>query len=200
MPQRTNAFQQLVKRIETALHGTQANVVESAMIHDFDAETDVEIDVLVTFRVAGREYRSAIECRDHGRKQGPSWIRDLRTKRDACRLDKIVAVSSSGFSGTAQTAAEKYGIQIVHPEENKTDWVDAITPSTAVSTHGITTSDVVEVILDSPLRARLPEKVVPSDMIISFFEPGKGVPLPYFLKYVEPVSYTHLTLPTNREV
>ena len=185
MPQRTNAFQQLVKRIETALHGTQTNVVESAMIYDFDAETDVEVDVLVTFRIAGRDYRSAIECRDHGRKQGPSWIRDLRTKRDACRLDKIVAVSSSGFSATARTAAEKYGIQVVHPEENTTDWVDAITPSTGVSTYGIATSDVVEVILDSPLRERLPEKVVPEDMIISLLEPGKGMPLPDFLKYIE---------------
>jgi hypothetical protein len=185
MPQRTNEFQQLIKRVETALHGTQTNVVESAMVHDFDAETDVEIDILVTFSIAGREYRVGIECRDHKRAQGPSWIRDLRTKRDACRLDKIIGVSSSGFSSTAQTAAEKYGIETVHPKEDKTDWIDAITPSKGISSYAMGNANVTEVTLDSPLRTRLPAEVAPKDMIVAFLEPGKGMLLSDVLKHIE---------------
>ena len=102
MPRRTNAFQKLVAQIERALHGSGATVEESAMIRDFQSDTDIEVDVLITFDKGGRAYRTAIECRAHRRPQSKAWIRELAQKRDDCRLDCIVAASESGFSKPAR--------------------------------------------------------------------------------------------------
>lgn len=106
MPKRTNPFQQLATSISKALHDAHVRVEESMMIKDHDADTLTEVDILVSFEQGGHEYRVGIECRDHARPAGPTWIRDLAGKRDACRLDKIIAVHSKGFSTSALRAAQ----------------------------------------------------------------------------------------------
>ena len=82
MPQRTNQFQGLVKRIETALHDVDVDIKESALVTNYRSGKKDEIDVLVTFSMAGREFRTAISVRDRGRKGNPDWIRALRSQRD----------------------------------------------------------------------------------------------------------------------
>lgn len=113
MPKRTNDFQQLVKRIESCFHGTNALVKESEMIRDYITDENTEVDVLVTFDLGNRQYRTAIECRDHKRRQGPSWIRDLAGKRENCRLDRMVAVSTSGFTKGAIRQAVDSNIETI---------------------------------------------------------------------------------------
>ena len=117
MPQRTNAFQTLLTQIYAALHGKKANVEESAMVFNHDSETDTEIDILITFQLASSKYQTAIECQDRSRHAGPSWISELKAKRDGCTLEKMIAIHSKGFASSAITLAKKYGIETLTPKE-----------------------------------------------------------------------------------
>lgn len=111
MPRRSNPFQKLVKWLHDSLAGPGVKVVESAEVYDHEAKKDIEVDVLIEFSKMGASYRACIECRDHKRdKGGPSWIRELVTKRADCRFDKMVAVHSKGFTKAAIKVARKHNI------------------------------------------------------------------------------------------
>lgn len=116
MPQRSNEFQSLMTKIEAALHGKNAKVQESAMIYNYDTESKTEVDILITFNVGGNEYKTAIECQDRSRPAGVPWIAELKSKRDGCRIDKIIAIHSIGFTRSAEIQAQKYGIETLTPK------------------------------------------------------------------------------------
>src|SRR5574342_265432 len=81
------------------------------MVRDHEAKKDIEVDILIEFSKMGALYRTCIECRDHQtRKGGPAWIRELNTKRDDCRFDKMVAVHSRGFTKSAIELARQHNI------------------------------------------------------------------------------------------
>ena len=135
MPQRTNPFQTLMTQINAALHGKKAKVEESPMVYNYDLEKEVEIDILISFEVGGNTYRTAIECQNRSRSSGPSWITDLKAKREGCRLDKIIAIHSKGFTQPAKTLALKYGIETLTPKEIKEgeDLFETIKPFTKMA-------------------------------------------------------------------
>lgn len=134
MPRRTNEFQSLITRIQAALHGKRATVKESAMVYNYDTEAETELDILVTFDLGGTSYKTAIECRDHNRSAGPEWIAELKAKRDGCRIDKIIAVHSKGFTESALTSAEKYAIETVTPHKDLlVDWGQKMLPYEVLS-------------------------------------------------------------------
>lgn len=116
MPQRTNLFQSLMTQINAALHGKKATVQESAMVYNYNSETENEIDILITFDIGGNTYQTAIECQDRSRPAGTPWISELIAKREGCRLNKIIAIHSKGFTKSAKTLAEKAGIETLTPE------------------------------------------------------------------------------------
>lgn len=123
MPQKTNPFQSLMTQINAALHGKKAKVEESVMVYNYNSETETEIDILITFEIGGNTYKTAIECQDRSRPAGPPWISELMTKRDGCRLSKMIAVHSKGFTKSAKKLAEKYGIETLTPEViTEIDW------------------------------------------------------------------------------
>ncbi len=154
MPKRTNSFQGLVKRIESALHGQQAKVEESAMVHNYSSQTKNEVDILITFDIGAREYRTGIECRDHGRKAGPDWIRDMKTKRDDCKLDKIVAVHATGFSGPALKEASWHGIETITLGGGEpANWLGTVYP---IMTMELTSVPHFETHLVIPFRVSAP--------------------------------------------
>lgn len=129
MPRRTNRFQSLIVMIQAALHGKKAKVEESALVHNYGTEKEIEIDVLITFGLGGTSYRTAVECRDHSRSAGPSWIAELKEKREDCRLDKMIAVHSKGFTSSALTLAKKYGIETLTPKKGKkVNWAKEVLP------------------------------------------------------------------------
>ncbi|HUT59231.1 MAG TPA: hypothetical protein VNA25_15385 [Phycisphaerae bacterium] len=83
------------------------------MIRDFAAQKEIEVDVLISFQLGGREYRTVVESRNEARAQGPAWIRELATKRDDCRVDRISAASSSGFTSGARPVARKHNVGMI---------------------------------------------------------------------------------------
>ncbi len=134
MPQRTNPFQLLMTQINAALHGKKAKVEESAMVHNYNSETETEIDILITFEIGGNTYQTAIECQDRSRPAGPPWISELMAKREGCRLNKIIAIHSRGFTKPAKKLAEKYGIETLTPEViSDIDWQSKFGPFTSLA-------------------------------------------------------------------
>jgi len=169
MPQRTNPFQALMTQIHAALHGKKAKVVESAMVYNYDSETETEIDILITFEMGGNRYQTAIECQDRARRAGPPWISELRAKRNGCRLSKMIAIHSTGFTRPAKTLADKYGIETLTPKEitESDDLFETIKPYTRMAFQ-IMNCKFREGIVFSFEMASLPEKAEPDSSNLIF--------------------------------
>ncbi len=169
MPQRTNPFQSLMTQIHAALHGKKAKVEESAIVYNYDSETETEIDILITFEMGGNNYRTAIECQDTSRSASQPWISELKAKRDGCRLNKIAAVHSRGFTKSGKTLAKKYGIETLTPKEITVndDLFERIKPYTKLA---IQTSNCKfpEGIVFSFEKGPLPKKTEPDSSSLIF--------------------------------
>ncbi|MDY6914300.1 MAG: hypothetical protein SVT52_07590 [Planctomycetota bacterium] len=127
------------------------------MIYNHSSQTKNEVDILITFNIGAREYRTVIECRDRRRRAGPGWIRDLRTKRDDCGLDKIVAVHATGFSDPALREASSHEIEVITLGSGKpTDWLSAVYPFMMVELTGV---PLLETHLVTPFRVSAPVNV-----------------------------------------
>jgi hypothetical protein len=84
-----------------------------------------EIDILIEAKISEIPIAIAIECRDHQkRKQSVTWIEELLGKyRDIPEINKIIAVSRSGFARTALAKAKHYGLEALTLTEAKDlDW------------------------------------------------------------------------------
>ena len=127
MPKRTNEFQQLVAYIYSKIAPMGGKVTESAELSEDGSVTKREIDILIEHRVAGVEIKIAIECRDRSRDETVEWIDSLVGKYSRLRVNKVVAVSSSGFSNEAQRKASTHGIDTITAEEaRQVDWTARI--------------------------------------------------------------------------
>lgn len=115
VPKRSNDFQAVVYFVRSHVDA-QAVVTESALLPDRTGAGLREVDVLITSRVQGREFRIGVECRDHRRASDVVWVEQARTKQADLELDQMVLVSSNGFTGGAVAKAGYYGIELVTPD------------------------------------------------------------------------------------
>jgi len=134
MPKRSNDFQNLVTFIYEKISPLGGSVTESGMVLDVDAKSEREVDILIECNVAGHKIKIAIECRDRGRKDSVEWIDCIIGKTKSLDVDKVVAVSNSGFSKAAENKARANNIDILtFAEANIIDWNKYfITPGLAV--------------------------------------------------------------------
>ena len=126
MPPRSNAFQDLVTLIQRAMAGTGVSVESSAMIPELGTGKPREVDVLVKGTLSGFPVTFALECRDHKKPQDITWIDELVGKYEhLTQVDKVIAVSSSGFTGAAKAKAVSMGMETLTIEEARgVDWPD----------------------------------------------------------------------------
>lgn len=117
MPKRTNAFQSLVARVFKAREEDHSIVVESQTVTEKGTDTPAEIDILITKTTYGVSLRIALECRDHARPQSIEWIRELSDKKQSMSLNKVVAVSTSGFTKGARQKAQQENIELLSLKE-----------------------------------------------------------------------------------
>lgn len=125
MSKRTNAFQKTILFIHDQLKDSQTKVIESALLPERNIEPIVyrEIDVLIEKEEEGRTLRIALECRDRSHKDEIGWIDSLIGKYLNLQVDKVIAVSSSGFSKQAKLKAKTNNIELRALSEIKTiDW------------------------------------------------------------------------------
>ena len=125
MPARSNPFQKLIFRIHEVLApvGVKVIIEESAFTEEPSSGANRETDVKIILQSPTGKERIAIECRNHSRVQGVEWIDELIGKYIDLGYDRVIAVSSSGFSKTALAKAEKFTIECrVLEEVLDTNW------------------------------------------------------------------------------
>lgn len=123
MPKRTNAFQNLIARIFQLRAEDSSVVVESATVSEAGTDTPAEIDILISKTTHGVTLKIAVECRDHARPQTVTWVRELSDKRKSMAIDKVLAVSTSGFTEGANQKAMAERIELLTLEAaNEVEW------------------------------------------------------------------------------
>jgi hypothetical protein len=94
-----------------------ARVTESAELIDLVSGTPREVDVCIEAEIANHAVRVCLECRDQKRPQTVAWVEEMRSKHDRLPTDRLVLVSSSGFTAEALSKARSFGIETIVPEE-----------------------------------------------------------------------------------
>ena len=108
MPRRTNALQKAVKLVEEQ-KGDFLTLRESAMLRDRYADIDREVDILLEGEINTHSVTVAIEVRDGTRRADISWVDGMISKHNSLPTDKLILVSSSGFTKAAQEKAQALG-------------------------------------------------------------------------------------------
>lgn len=103
-------FEKLVTRIEGALVPDGAVVKSPDMLLDLITGKLREVDVSIRSKVGSVEVLITVECRDRVKTEEVTWIEQLATKQKHIGATHTIAVSSTGFSKPAITAAGIHGI------------------------------------------------------------------------------------------
>jgi hypothetical protein len=124
MPKRSNQFQKIVTYIAEQLAPLGATVKESVELTEKGISGVVrEVDILIEVGGGLTRVQIAVESRDRGRKDDIQWVDHLIGKYALLPIDRVLAISRTGFSGAAKLKAELHGIELVSPEEiASADW------------------------------------------------------------------------------
>lgn len=124
MPKRSNEFQRLITRIYEQLAPLGGRVTESVLLPERNGgEREVDILMETPGVSPDRPMRTAVECRDHRRLADKTWIDQIYGKYRDIEVDRIVAVSRTGFSRGAKRKAEQCRIQTMTlAEALERDW------------------------------------------------------------------------------
>lgn len=126
MPKRTNPFQQLIHKIHATCAGPKTTVTESFLEPDPDG-IHREVDILIEEVVEIATLRTAIECRNHGRKASIEWIDQVVGKYEELEFDRVVLVNRMGFSAPAEAKAARHAIQLrTLTELSEEAWPDGL--------------------------------------------------------------------------
>ena len=105
-------LEKLVALLEKNLVNDFVKITSPEFIKGKISGVDREIDISLRGQLGSSEILVIFECRDRKADQDITWIEQLAVKRDDVGADKAVAVSSSGFTSTAERAASFYGIEL----------------------------------------------------------------------------------------
>lgn len=130
MPRPGRELEQLVARLQHGLARYPVTVESPAFVTGADSGEPREVDVAVRGMVGDVSLLVVFECRDRRRVQGVEWIDSIYGKLRDVHASKIVAVSSSGFTGGAKRSAAARGFEL--------RTVDAIGPTAIRSWLGFT--------------------------------------------------------------
>ncbi len=120
-------FEKLVTKLENALSPIGAIIKSPDKITDSVTGQLREVDGSIRYKTKDKEILIIIECRKRGQKQDITWIEQLVTKSKNLKADKTIAVSSKGFSKSAQILAIRNEIILKTLSElnpvNVTEWL-----------------------------------------------------------------------------
>jgi hypothetical protein len=120
MAKRSNLFQRIVHALYQALKPVGGTVTESAEVPESTSGALREIDILAESAVYGTIVRIAVEVRGRARKDDVQWIDALVGKYRDLGIDKVIAVSATGFSEAAHRKAAAAGIHVLSAAEAAT--------------------------------------------------------------------------------
>jgi hypothetical protein len=106
LPRRGNAFQSLIR----ALHAGagEGGVQESAELIDRRTGEPREVDIVLDVSLAGYSIRISIECTATKAPADVTWVEKMVAKHADLPTDKLVLVSSNGFTAQALKKALSY--------------------------------------------------------------------------------------------
>lgn len=114
------------------------------MVKERGSDAEREIDLLATVPMLNSNFRLAIECRDHGRMQTLDWIDSLIGKFKDLDIDKVIAVSPTGFSPAAVEKAAANRIELVTAKQaSKVDWAAVLHRPWKALTHSFTLMRII---------------------------------------------------------
>lgn len=104
-------FEKVVAELEVAMAKQGISVQSPGHLLDKDTGSQREVDVLITVPYSPRPLIIIIECRRRDSVQDVTWIEQLAAKRASLNVDRVIAVSSSGFGEPAKKKAQMLGIE-----------------------------------------------------------------------------------------
>jgi hypothetical protein len=104
-------FEELVARIERTASPLGAIVKSPDRIRDLTTGHLREVDASIRSKVGTADILITIECRRRRRRDDDTWIEQLATKRHKIGAAKTIAVSATGFTGSAIETAKQVGIE-----------------------------------------------------------------------------------------
>jgi hypothetical protein len=105
-------LEELVATLEAATARYPIQVTSPDHLTDKETGSRREVDVTLRGSIGSVELLVVFECRDRSKRDDVTWIEQLIAKTKSVGADKIVAVSTSGFSGPAAKKAEANGIEL----------------------------------------------------------------------------------------
>lgn len=111
MARKGRALERLVELLERCLAPDGAEIKSPDFIPDRVTGRPREVDISIRMNLGSIPVLIIVECRDRGDVEDVLWIEQLATKRDDLNAAKAVAVSTSGFSRSAEDKAKFYGIE-----------------------------------------------------------------------------------------
>lgn len=125
MPKRSNEFQQLIYSIQHRV-ADDATVTESKFLIDRQTGDEVEVDIVIEAIVNGFPIIISIEVRDRGRPATIEWVRESIGKHATLPTNKLILVSKSAFTKSAQKKATENEIEALSLEQaGDYQWSDA---------------------------------------------------------------------------
>ena len=126
MPKRSNPFQQLIRLFHEQLHAPHA-VVESEMLLNRISGRRREVDVVIHLDIGGLKFITSVECRDRKRPASIGWVEEMYAKHQNLPTNKLILVSSSGFTEQAEIEAKRYDfIPLTITDAEKVDWTEYV--------------------------------------------------------------------------
>jgi hypothetical protein len=117
-------FEEVVKLIEETIAVENVKVKSPDYILDKDTGQPREVDISLRGKIGSSNILVIIECRDQMKHppQDVTWIEQITCKRKSVSADKLIAVSSNGFTEPAKIKARKNEIELrtfdeIDPEE-----------------------------------------------------------------------------------
>lgn len=125
MARKGRQLEKLVAQLEQLFGPTGVTVKSPDYVVGRKSGSQREVDVSLRGSLGSSEVFIMIECRDRSDTEFVDWIDQLKGKRDDVGADKVVAVSSTGFSSGARGAAEGSSIELRTMEElDVTDFLE----------------------------------------------------------------------------
>lgn len=135
MPRKGRLLEVLVHHIEETLAPLGVEAQSPEIFYDYGGNKIGEIDITLRGRIGSAYISMGIECRDRKSdgKQSRDWIREIKGKQDDLNIDKMIAVSSTGFTQPAIELAKEFHIDLRIVRDlsslDVADWFRSITIS-----------------------------------------------------------------------
>jgi hypothetical protein len=123
MPRRSTPFQAIVRLVRQHFAGPGVTVTESRFLRDAVLDVEREVDIVIEGELDGEPMIISIEVIERSRPATLPWVQEMIQKHRDLPTNRLLLVSQSGFSQSAQAAVDRQAgrVQAVTPEVIEVD-------------------------------------------------------------------------------